>query len=81
VGAERPAITVDLAPQGAVDPAHPPHPGVLESVMCRPEQNVEAEGALEERRRGDRGAGPLRFAYRDPDHPILSLEEQLPGES
>jgi hypothetical protein len=49
--------------------------------MRWPKENVEAEGALEERRRRDRGACPSRFAYRDPDHPILSLEEQLPDES
>jgi hypothetical protein len=46
---------------------------------ARPEKDVKAEHALQQRRGGERNVLLGAFRNGDPDHPFLCSEEQLPG--
>src|SRR5579864_8085859 len=72
---------LERAAKGWPERPHPPDPVVVECVMLRPGEDVQAEHALEERGDGQRDVLLGMRRDRDPDHPILSLAEQLRGVS
>jgi hypothetical protein len=70
---------LDVVLEAVVECADPAYPLVLKCVVLWPEQDVQAEHALEHRRDGERDMLLGSLWHRDPDHPILSSEEQLIG--
>lgn len=61
------AERLDLGPQPGVELAHAPHPRVLERVVLRGDEDVEAEHRLDHRRVGERDRFALLFGQNEPD--------------
>ena len=60
----------DLGLQLRVELAHPPHPRVLERVVPRRDEDVEAEHGLDHRRVGERDRFALLFGQDEPDRHV-----------